>query len=353
MALSPMDTGLLEDTSLFKGDFDLFSDKRGVIRFVAAVALLLLLSISSYPAFAQWQAQSVEPGGVYSACDFCLASQGISPLEAGASGIRVDLRYLHVGTIYLNGSKADNEHQELETHLTQQYSLLLSLSPRLTLSAIVPVAKRYSEESEEDGRLATGRQFGLADISVLARYKLLVAHDMERTTILSLNAGVKAPTGRTNGRDNQGNLLDAHVQLGTGSTDFLTGGSVMMAWEKFALILNVLGALTTEGANGHRFGNMLNYEGVARYRIMPDDYEGTFVFASLGINGEWRAREVQDGSPVDDSGGNVTYISPGLQIMFTPEFSLEAAYQFPVLHALHGRQLGEDYRIMTGLQILF
>ncbi len=317
--------------------------------FEAFIVLLLFLRSVQAQEFSRFTL----PEGQINACDFCLASQGISPLEAGSSGVRIDLRYLRVGTIYQNGSKAENDQQELETHFTQQYSLFFALSPRFTVSALVPVAKRYSEELGEDGSLVTGKQFGLGDISFLLRYKPLVSHDMERTTILSLAAGVKTPTGRTDGRDSQGELLDAHVQLGTGSTDFLTGASAMTSWERLALIINLLGALTTNGANGHRFGNTLNYEGVVRYRIMPEDYQGTFIFATLGVNGEWRAKEIQDGIPVDDSGGNVTYIAPGFQIMFTPALSLEATYQYPVIHGLHGRQLGEDYRIMSGLQLLF
>jgi hypothetical protein len=295
----------------------------------------------------------VLPASQVNACDFCLASQGISPLEAGSSGARMDLRYLRVGTLYSDGSKAENDRQELETHFTQQYSLFFALSSRFTLAALVPIAKRHSEELAEDGSIVTGNQFGLADISLLARYKPLVRHSMESTTIVSLMAGVRFPTGRTDGQDSEGNLLDAHIQLGTGSTDVLTGVSAFLAWEKTALIFNVLGALTSEGANNHRFGNSLNYDFTARYRIFPDDYKGTFFFATLGLNGEWRGREIQDGLPDEDSGGNVLYVSPGVQVMFTPALSLEATYQYAVLHALNGRQLGEDYRILTGLQLLF
>ena len=60
-----------------------------------------------------------------------------------------------------------------------------------------------------------------------------------------------------------------------------------------------------------------------------------------------------DGIPDENSGGNVTYIAPGLQIFFSPYLSFEAAYQYPLIHALPGEQLGEDYRIQTGFQLLF
>jgi hypothetical protein len=204
----------------------------------------------------------------------------------------------------------------------------------------------------DDGTLVTGDEYGVGDVAVLGRFKAVMEHSEESTTILSLAAGMKLATGRTDGKDSEGELLDAHVQLGTGSTDFLAGLSGFLAWDRTALIANLLGGITTKGANGHQFGNNLNYDLSARYRVYPSDYEGIQFFATLGINGEWRGKELQDGTEVEDSGGNVTYVAPGIQIFFSPAISFEAVYQYPFLHGLHGHQLGEDYRIMSGVQFL-
>ena len=119
------------------------------------------------------------------------------------------------------------------------------------------------------------------------------------------------------------------------------------------MIANLLGAITGKGANGHTFGNSLNYDTSVRYKLNPDEYVEMQYFATIGINGEWRGREIQDGITLDDSGGNATYVSTGGQIFFTPSISLEAVFQYPVIHALHGEQLGESYRIVTGVQLLF
>jgi hypothetical protein len=179
-----------------------------------------------------------------------------------------------------------------------------------------------------------------------------VDHDIESTTILSFSAGVKLPTGRTDGKDSEGNLLDAHIQLGTGSTDFVTGVSGFLARDRTALILNLLGGFTTKGVNGHQFGNNLNYDLTARYRVYPADFEERQFFATLGVNGEWRGRETQDGIEDGHSGGNVIFLTPGIQIFFSPSISFEASFQYPIIHGLHGQQLGEDYRIASGLQVL-
>ncbi len=304
------------------------------------------------PGLAQTRAAIPELPNAIEYCDYCLASQGISPLEVGSSGVRADLRYLSLGTVYQDGKKSENAERELETHLTQQYSLYYSLSPRLSLGAFVPIAKRHSEQLNEAGDIVTGNEFGLADVTLLLRYKALVAHDMETTSIISFAGGVKLPTGKTNGRDSEGNLLDAHIQLGTGSTDALLGVSGFLTFQRVALIANVLGSLTSEGANGHTFGNILNYDASARYRIYPSEYGDTQLFTTFGIYGEWRGRELQDGSAITSSGGNVVFLSPGLQLFPLPSISIEASYHIPIIHALNGSQLGEDYRIMAGVQFL-
>lgn len=320
-------------------------------RVSSLVAIIVLLAFSR-PGVAQVHLASVGLSNPIEYCDYCLASQGISPLEVGSSGIRADLRYLRLGTVYQDGKKADNAERELETHLTQQYSIYFSLSPRFSLGAFVPVAKRHSEQLNEAGETVTGNEFGLADVTLLLRYKALVDHDMETTSIISLAGGVKLPTGKTNGRDSEGNLLDSHIQLGTGSADILLGTSGFLTFDRVALIANLLASITSRGANGHEFGNILNYDVSFRYRVYPSEYGDTQLFATFGIYGELRGKELQDGTALASSGGNVLFLSPGFQLFPLPSITIEASYHIPVIHALNGSQLGEDYRIMAGIQFL-
>jgi hypothetical protein len=291
-------------------------------------------------------------GQAVQSCDFCLCSQGISPLEAGSSGIRVDSRYLQDGTVYLNGSKVANASKQFETYFTQQFSFLYAASPSLTISAIVPVPSKHTQSYDDDGNYVTGNSFGLGDISLLARYKLIANHELTTTTIVSINGGIKFPTGSTNAKDSQGNVLDPDIQLGTGSTDFLIGTSGLVSLDRVAVIGNLTASITGKGANGHTYGNSLNYDLGVRYRVYPNGGGLPAAFVKIGINGEYRGHEIQDGAVIDDSGGNTTYFSPGLQVFILPSISVDLNYQYPFIHGLHGEQLGEDYRFTTGVQFL-
>ncbi len=290
---------------------------------------------------------------MFDACDFCLASQGISPLEVGSSGLRIDIRYLSVGTIFAGGTKTANPARELETHLTQQYSMFYAFDEALSIAALVPVPRRHSERIDAVGQTIVGNQFGVGDLAMLGRYKAFVGHDIASTFILSVQGGVKLPTGRTDGHDSHGDILDAHVQLGTGSTDALVGISAIAAVGRIAFIGNVLGSITGKGANSHQFGNSANYDATVRYRVWPGDYEETQLFLTFSLDGEFRGQEREDGAVDPNSGGHVVYASPGIQVFVTPAFSLEFSYQQAVLHNLYGQQLGEDYRLLSGVQILF
>ncbi len=295
--------------------------------------------------------------GLVSECDFCLCSQGISPLEMGRTGVRYDIRYLSLDQLYQDGKRVDNSTRDAETHLTQQFTMLYRIADNFSAIAIVPFANRQENVLEpNDNRVLTNSAFsntGFGDLSLFARYNLLNDHEFADTRIFSVTGGVKLATGNTAKLNAKGELVDAHMQLGTGSTDVLLGVGGLLGYNDWSVALNLLASLAGKGANGHQFGNNLNYDLGGRYLVYPNTMEYPTVFAALAIRGEWRAQEKQDGELDPNSGGNVMYLAPGVQVFLSNKLSLEASYNLPILHALTGLQLGETYKIMSGLQYMF
>ena len=205
----------------------------------------------------------------------------------------------------------------------------------------------------------TGGAEGLGDISLLARYTFYRHHTLDSTLFFAVSGGVKLPTGATNARtDDNAEFLDAHTQLGSGPTDVLLGVSFNYALGRYVFSSNALGAINGEGEFGdtdHRFGNSINYDLTGRYRLFPamPGQSSTQVFVSLGLTGETRAREHEDGAEVIDSGGHTVYIAPGLQAAFSGHWVAELSYNHAVFHSLNGTQLGEDFKIFGNLTYLF
>jgi len=327
--------------------------KFDMISFIKRSSLLLILSCLSVSQ-SRAQFRTFAPIVVSTdKCDFCLASQGISPLEMGRTGVRYDVRYLRLGDSYHDGTKVENPTQDAETHFTNQLTILYNVVPNLSGIIIVPFASRHESSLNDLGQPTSLANTGLGDISILGRYNVIADHAFADTRIVSVTAGVKFATGNTTKLGPDGLPVDAHLQLGTGSTDLLLGAGGLLGFDDWSLAANLLAGVTGKGANGHQFGNNLNYALTARYRVYPNTMDNPTFFATLGALGELRAHEKMNGAEDPNSGGNVTYIAPGIQIYFNPSFSFEASYQYPFLHQLNGDQLGETFRIMSGLQYMF
>jgi hypothetical protein len=300
------------------------------------------------------------------ACDFCLLSQGISPLDTmKGAGMKISERYSVLDQVYQGTSEKTNPGAK-ETHWTTELTGFYSISPQFMLMGVVPYKKgKTSGEADMtttppalDTTMA-GDASGLGDIALLGRYTFLKSEAPDATNILAAVFGVKFPTGRTDAKTSDGmNYLDSHLQPGTGSTDYLLGLSYSHALQRFSLSANLLGTMPTEGKFGdtkHKFGNALNYDVTGKYRIAPEAFTPTRPqwFVALGINGEVRERETENGLTVVDSGGNTTYLSPGIQLVFAPHWVVDISYQHALYHNLYGTQLGESYKVVTGVTYLF
>ena len=310
---------------------------------------------------------SVLSGGVAFACDFCLLSQGISPLDTvRGAGIRVVERYTRLKSVYRGAEKISNPGAE-EKYWTTELTGFFAITGDTTLQIVVPLRKTEADAHlhvHPDGTLEAervkAREFGLGDMAVLGRHVFLKKHAIDTTLTAALVAGIKFPTGKTDAKTGDGaEYLDSHLQPGTGSWDFLLGLSASHAVRKFSLSANLLGVVTTEGEAGdikHRFGNALNYDLTGKFRVYPEEVSPSAgqVFLALGLNGELRGREEErPGGRLKNSGGHTVYLSPGVQLVMTPNLVLEASYQHAVYHNLHGTQMGEDHKAIGGMTYLF
>jgi hypothetical protein len=286
-------------------------------------------------------AVSLSLPGVTHACDYCLLSQGISPLDTmTGAGIKIGERYSVLDQVYQGTTELTNPGTK-ETHWTTELTAFYNITPAFMLLAVIPY-KNGSTTGEiaqnPDGTLGlntagAGRAKGLGDIALLGRYTLLKQENPDMTTILAGIAGVKFSTGKTDAKTFDGmEFLDSHLQPGTGSTDYLLGLSLSHALSRFSVSANLLGTLGTLGEFGntqHRFGNSLNYDVTAKYRIAPEAFSPTKPqwFAALGLIGELRDRETTEGDPDTymNSGGNTIYLPPGLQLVLVPHGVIEGS----------------------------
>jgi hypothetical protein len=302
------------------------------------------------------------------ACDFCLLSQGISPLDTmKGSGVKVSERYTLLDQAY-QGTGRQTSPGAREEHWTTELTGFYGITPEFMLLGVLPYKNGKTNGEmmlDPDGTPSgldaggAGTASGPGDVALMGRYTFVKQENPETTNILAGLAGIKFPTGKTNAKTAAGlDYLDSHMQPGTGSTDYLLGLSFSHSRQRFSLSANLLGTITTAGKFGntsHEFGNSLNCDVSAKYRMYPDAFSPMKpqFFVALGLNGEVREREKIDGDTIPDSGGNTIYLAPGLQLVFAPRWVVELSYQHAVYHNLNGTQLGETYKVVSGVTYLF
>jgi len=304
--------------------------------------------------------------GPVTACDFCLLSQGISPLDTmKGAGIKVVERYTLLDQVYQGTSKQTNPGAK-EDHWTTELTGFYGVTPEFMVMAVVPY-KKGTTSGELDmttdplglDSAGAGSASGIGDVALLGRYTLLKQENPDTTNVMAGLFGIKFATGKTDARTENGDeFLDSHLQPGTGSMDYLLGISYSHSLTRFSLSANLLGTIATAGKFGdikHKFGNSLNYDVTGKYRVYPEAFSPVKpqYFFALGINGELREREKIEGDTVPDTGGNTTYLSPGVQLVLAPHWVVDVTYQWAVLHNLYGTQLGETYKAIGGVTYLF
>lgn len=301
------------------------------------------------------------------ACDYCMLSQGISPLETvKGAGIRINERYTNMGSVY-KGTEEKTNPGAKEEYWTTEFTGFYGITEDLMLLAVVPYKKTkldghlhvHSDGDIEVHRDMKGEESGIGDVALLGRYTFFKTHTIDTTISFAGLLGVKFPNGKTNGKTDDGmEYLDSHLQLGTGSTDFLMGLSMSHIVQRFSIAANLLDVIPTEGKTGdtkHQFGNTLNYDLTAKYRVYPAEFAplSAQLFFSIGLNGELRQREKVNGVEDVNSGGHTIYLTPGVQVVAAPHWVFEFSYQHPVYHNLYGTQLGEDYKVNGAATYLF
>ena len=223
------------------------------------------------------------------------------------------------------------------------------VSNRLVVMAAVP----YLDKTLETGLQELSAN-GLGDLAFAAKVNVFQRDRPDQTTRAALFGRLKLPTATDDELGPDGDPLPKPLQLGTGSVDYSAGISLTHSVGP----LGLSGALTHDfntASNEFAFGDVLHYDVALGYRVMPRIYD-TFPAKQINVyleaNGTVSGRSTQSASAVTDSGGNMLWLSPGVQFIPTGGFLVEATYQIPVRQDLNGSQLEFKPRFKVGIRWL-
>jgi len=267
-------------------------------------------------------------------------------------GIRTVGRFLQANDL-LNGGEEIDDPLRLESRaLVLSAAMVYGLSRKISLIGIFPLFDKELRFNSPSGINNLGAGFGLGDATFLAKWRLVKKNRGRGSFQLSLQGGVKMPTGESDARDPaSGGLLPPMLQRGTGTwdptADVIT--SYVTPSARWFLTASVGGTLTTAAGSFER-GNRLRYDVMVKTRITPLSSRDLFLLIEL--NGLWQGRSRAGEVEIGSSGGSLLHLSPGIQYLVRQNVILEAGAQFPIVRDLNGTQLAPNASLLFGLRYI-
>lgn len=235
---------------------------------------------------------------------------------------------------------ADPSNQEVSVFAIPIIVPYEVVKSKLDIVGGIPVLHKRMGFTDENGERHGVTNSGLGDLFVLGRYLFLQKDAPGNTTRMVVLGGVKFPTGKDDEKDSRGSKLPPPLQLGSGSVDYTAGVVATRVVRRIGLNADLIYNFNT-AANDFAFGDKLKYDFALGYRISPREYK-TYPAkqwnAYLELNGEFSRRDSLKGVTLGDSGGNVAFVSPGIQFYYS-SFLVEASLRIPAIQNLNGTQL--------------
>ena len=308
-------------------------------RFTARVGLVALLTI--WPAMARAQGPPIN-------------SQNAFVTGLNGAGFRTFFLGFERSGLRLDGNEVADPLERQVSVRGQMFVLPYELvSNRLVVMAVLPYLNKTLEMGSPGNQQALSVN-GPGDLAVAAKLGMYQRDRPNKTTRMALFGRVKMPTGGNNAVGPEGQALPKSLQLGTGSVDGSAGFILTHSVGPLGLSGDVIYDVNTE-SEGFAFGDVLHYDVALGYRILPRIYR-TYPAKQINIyleaNGTWSRQNTLQGAFLADSGGTLLLLSPGVQFIPLGSFLLEATYQVPVWHGLHGSQLGFSPTFKLGLRWL-
>ena len=194
-------------------------------------------------------------------------------------------------------------------------------------------------------------QRGLGDVTVMANYSLLNTGDSLSNTLkhtLLVGGGVKLPTGKFNATQN-GDVLTANMQPGTGSVDVLLNSTYTLRYQKLGLNTDFTYRINTKGKNDYQFGNRYN---VSANLFYWQNFGGVAVLPSAGVYYENAQPDQYFDSHKMQGGGSAWFGNVGVNAYYK-RVAVGGTFQKPLGHHADEHITESNSRSMVNIMYLF
>jgi hypothetical protein len=219
---------------------------------------------------------------------------------------------------------------------------MYQLSDHFGLSAELPLSFRRLQVTTDDG-IEHERSSGFGDAELSTLWMTNFASANGRHYSAGLSASFKLPTGHNNAKSD-GARADEHLQGGTGSYDVTLGGAIARSTCASRIFASAYFRRNGTNEFDYHYGNAMLFNLGAQRSF------SSVLIGSLQLNGRHARRDFESGAIVDNTGGSVAYMTPGVRVALGEITSLSLSVQIPVWQDLYGTQ---DEKAVLGTGISF
>jgi hypothetical protein len=320
-----------------------------------------------------------------SACEFCAVYNADNAARQANSGFwfTISEQYVPHRTSQFEGEEvhpADPNYVDRSiTHLVPGYNF----SPRFGISLNVPLTYlnfkrrdiRYSLSNPPVFETEKDTEFGLGDISLIARVTVFEKSAMEYGWVVTLLGAAKFPTGdsdRIKDEVEQTKIFESllppgtphdplghsvtsvhqhDLALGSGSYDGIFGLTANGRWRRLFFNSQIQYYLRTEGESDFKYGNELMISGGPGAFLWLTE-EHTFSLQANAVY-DTMARDEILGRKSNRTGQTGWYLGPLLNFTWSERFSANAGIDVPLRIENNGFQSVPDYKIHGGVSWRF
>lgn len=212
--------------------------------------------------------------------------------------------------------------------------------PYVRFSGFADNGDAFAQANNTLSRTDTAK--GVGDLNIQARYRFWQQGDHQIAALM----GLKLPSGDIRQKTNQGDILGAHNQPGSGSVDFQLGMAYSSFYQDIAAIsADVIGRINTEGAGEFRAGNSLQAD--LALSFLPRSMIVPFVELNL----LHMDRDIENNAIKKNSGMSSLSLTPGVFIRIGKQQTVYGAISYPLWEELPGIQNDGKYRLLLGYGI--
>ncbi len=224
-----------------------------------------------------------------------------------------------------------------ETTLILDYGV----SPRITVSALVPFVRKLQWTNRFGKRVADG----VGDLALFGRYEVVAPEEGAGPSI-ALGLGVKFPTGDIEQPDSSPARLPPAFQNGSGALDAVPTLAYYQSFLGFALYGSSLYRIPLEDNKfGYQFGRELEIHVGAQVPLPVWRKRLEFLvsldYLHAGHDRDSRGvlpAQLREGSTVLNTGGEFLDLTPGFRLHVTPRLALQTRIFLPVIEHWNGRR---------------